>query len=106
MPREILEFLEFSSSSKERGRSIVFSRPSDFIDDYMVKMEDQLQNLSWFGEQAFMPGNQEDSIQRTGIDKADFKEFMVKILRREKFYRVKADYLATELNDESRNICK
>ena len=53
-----------------------------------------------------MPGNQEDSIQRTGIDKADFKEFMVKILKREKFYRVKADYLATELNDESRNICK
>ena len=39
--REILEFLDFATSLKER-RSIVFSRPSEFIDDYMVKMEENL----------------------------------------------------------------
>ena len=62
VPREILEFLEFSSSGKEKGRSSIFARPSDFIDDYMVKMEEMLQNLSVIGEEAFMPGNQEDIV--------------------------------------------
>jgi hypothetical protein len=56
VPREILEFLEFSSSNNEK-RSHVFSRPSDFIDDYMVKMEDQLRQQNILNEEAFMPGN-------------------------------------------------
>jgi hypothetical protein len=30
----------------------------------------------------------------------------VKILRREKFYRVKTDYLATDLSDESKHLTK
>jgi hypothetical protein len=54
--REILEFLDFGSADKER-RSSVFSRPSDFIDDFMVKMEDQLMHQDILFEEAFIPGS-------------------------------------------------
>ena len=52
-------------------------------------------------EEAFIPGNLEDSVYRTGDSKVDLKNFMVKILRKEKVYRVYTEYLAKEVADES-----
>jgi hypothetical protein len=101
--REILEFLEFGSGSAKDSRSAVFSRPSDFVDDYMLKMEDLLNQHTIFDD-ALSNGIGVDSIEKTGNPKIDLRDFLVKVLRKEEFYQVKTGYLATELSDESRQL--
>ena len=46
-----------------------------------------------FGD-AFIPGDFENIVHRTGNKRTDLQDYLSKILRKEKFYRVKTDYLA------------
>jgi len=43
---------------------------------------------------AFIPGDFEDIVHRSGNKRIDLQDYLAKILRKEKFYRVKTDYLA------------
>ena len=46
-----------------------------------------------FGD-AFIPGDFENIVHRTGNKRTDLQDYLSKILRKEKFYRVKTDYLS------------
>ena len=46
-----------------------------------------------FGD-AFIPGDFENIVHRTGNKRTDLQDYLSKILRKERFYRVKTDYLA------------
>jgi len=45
---------------------------------------------------AFIPGNFEDIVRKTGNKRVDLQEYLNKVLRKERFYLVKTDYLAKE----------
>jgi len=45
---------------------------------------------------AFIPGNFEDIVRKTGNKRVDLQEYLNKVLRKERFYIVKTDYLAKE----------
>lgn len=54
---------------------------------------------------AFIPGDQDDIVHRSGSKKIDLQEYMTKILKKSKFYRVKTDYLAKPVKKgSSRNV--
>ena len=50
---------------------------------------------------AFIPGDFEDIVRKTGNKKIDLQDYLSKILRKERFYRVKTDYLAKDVQVKS-----
>lgn len=99
--REALEFIamreEKSFSTRlehddiEQEDGLISFQQEDFVDDYMRIMEQRVarQNLGLAEE--FMAGDREDVIQLTNNKRNDLQDYLIKILRKEKFYYIKAD---------------
>jgi uncharacterized protein (DUF2461 family) len=66
----------------------------DWIDQYMKCMDTKAARQNVVLGDAFIPGDFEDIVYRSGNKKVDLQDYLSKILRKEKFYRVKTDYLA------------
>lgn len=88
-------------SKDERDSELIFEEAfkskdeePDFIDVYMSRMEKKFNNKCVISHEAFIPGDSEDIIPNTGNKKLDLQDYLTKILRKEKFYRIKTDYLA------------
>lgn len=60
----------------------------------MKQMDIKVANKAVISLDAFIPGDSEDIVAITGNKKQDLQEYLTKILKKEKFYRVKADYFA------------
>ena len=55
---------------------------------------------------AFIPGNFEDIVRKTKNKKEDLQDYLTKIIRKERFYRVKTDYLAKDSVKQSNGSSK
>jgi len=63
----------------------------DFVDDYMRIMEQRIARQDLVLVEDVMAGDREDVIQLTSSKKNDLQDYLIKILRKEKFYIIKAD---------------
>ena len=66
----------------------------DFVEEYMKYMDLKVARQNVIFGDAFIPGDFENIVHRTGNKRTDLQDYLSKILRKEKFYRVKTDYLA------------
>jgi len=91
--REVLEFLELGQRpNPSLGQSD--GSTQDFIDEYMLVMDSKAQRQNVILGDAFIPGDSEDIIHRSGNKRVDLQEFLTKMLKKERFFRVKTDYVA------------
>lgn len=101
--REALEFIamreEKSFSTRieqediemEKDDGLISFQQEDFVDDYMRIMEQRIARQDLVLVEDVMAGDREDVIQLTSSKKNDLQDYLIKILRKEKFYYIKAD---------------
>ena len=70
-----------------------------FIDEYMRQMDLKVARQNVLLSEAFIPGDHEDIVSKSKNSRADLQDFLCKLLRKEKFYKVKATYLAKKSSE-------
>ena len=80
----------------DKNRLLSDGSQENFIDNFVRQMEMKAARHNLVQGNEFIPGNLNDIVRKTGNKKIDLVEYLNKVLRKERFYQVKTDYLAQE----------
>lgn len=83
--------IEQEDIEMEKDDGLISFQQEDFVDDYMRIMEQRIARQDLVLVEDVMAGDREDVIQLTSSKKNDLQDYLIKILRKEKFYYIKAD---------------
>ena len=83
--------IEQEDIEMEKDDGLISFQQEDFVNDYMRIMEQRIARQDLVLVEDVMAGDREDVIQLTSSKKNDLQDYLIKILRKEKFYYIKAD---------------
>ena len=88
----MLIFLELNTELLHEKLSL--TPGTTFIDEFMKVMDLKANKHNYIMNDAFVPGDSSDVVNITQNKRVDLQDFLCKVLRKEKFYRVKTDHFA------------